>query len=569
MWYNKCMESKAVSVEELNKLPREAITILYLQTFEMLQKMQEQNDSILKQNTSLVSQVEDLKQQLAILINQRFGKKSEKFSQIPGQLTLNFDDPTMFNEVEVITDNGLVDEPPMDEVAPEQIRRKRPKGKRAVDLSGIEVEVVNHYLSEEELSERMPGGWHSLKDEVYKELERIPASYKVIEHHIGVYASNGDGSKIIRGESPKRLLNHSILTPSLAASVFTAKYINALPLNRISEAYGYDGINITRQVMAGWMIKLNDYYLKQYREIMIESLKESALIHCDETPFIMSGEKDATDPQSKDYMWVYHSPGTDNSKKIYLYDYDNGFRSTEVIKNFLGNYKGIIVSDGYVSYHTLGKANDNLTVAGCWVHCKRKYADIAKTIGKNGQASPAQKVALEAVQRITAIFHSDNLCKEKTPQEIMDNRQQSVKPLVDAFFAWVKDILDNKSISSTNLKAALNYSVNQEKYLRAFLDNPIIPMSNNDAERSIKKFCVGKHSWHIIDSKNGARASAMYYSIAETAKANDLNPFEYFKYLMDQLKEYPRNNVPKEKLLELMPWSESIPDCCKQLKKDN
>lgn len=68
----------------------------------------------------------------------------------------------------------------------------------------------------------------------------------------------------------------------------------------------------------------------------------------------------------------------------------------------------------------------------------------------------------------------------------MDNRQQSVKPLVDAFFAWVKDILDNKSISSTNLKAALNYSVNQEKYLRAFLDNPIIPMSNNDAERSIK-----------------------------------------------------------------------------------
>ena len=173
------MESKAVSVEELNKLPREAITILYIQTFEMLQKMQEQNDSILKQNTSLVSQVEDLKQQLAILINQRFGKKSERFSQIPGQLTLNFDDPTMFNEVEVITDNGLVDEPPMDEVAPEQIRRKRPKGKRAVDLSGIEVEVVNHYLSEEELSERMPGGWHSLKDEVYKELERIPASYNL------------------------------------------------------------------------------------------------------------------------------------------------------------------------------------------------------------------------------------------------------------------------------------------------------------------------------------------------------------------------------------------------------
>lgn len=568
-WYNKCMGNKALSVEELNKLPREAITVLYLQTFEMLQNLREQNDSILKQNTSLVSQIEDLKQQLAILINQRFGKKSERFSQIPGQLTLNFDDPTAFNEVEVITENGLVDEPLMDEVVPEQIRRKRPKGKRTVDLSGIDVEVVNHYLSEEELSEKMPGGWHSLKDEVYKELERIPASYKVIEHHIGVYAGNGDASKIIRGESPKRLLSHSLLTPSLAASVFTAKYINALPLNRISEAYGYDGINISRQVMARWMIKLNDYYLKQYREIMIEGLKESPLVHCDESPFVMSGEKNATDPQSKDYMWVYHSPGVEGSKKIYLYDYDNGSRSTEVIRNFLGDYTGIIVSDGYASYHTLARKNDNLTVAGCWVHCKRKYTDIVKTVAKNGKASPAQKVAQEAVKRITAIFHADNLCKGKTQQEILDNRQQSVKPLVDAYFAWVKDTYENKVIASTNLKNALKYSINQENYLRVFLENPIVPMSNNDAERSIKKFCVGKHSWHIIDSKNGARASAMYYSIAESAKANDLNPYEYFKYLMEQLKEYPRNNVPKEKLMELMPWSDSLPDCCRKLKKDN
>lgn len=559
-WYNKGMETKAFSIEELNTFPKETLAVLYLQTFEMLQNLQ-------KQNMTLISQMEDQKQQIAILLNQRYGKKSERFSQIPGQLTLNFDDPNIFNEVEVITENGFVDESSFEEMVPERIRRKRPKGKRTVDLSGIDVEVVSHYLSDEELSKEMPGGWHSLEDEVYKELERIPASYKVIEHHIGVYASNGDASKIIRGESPKRLLSHSLLTPSLAASVFTAKYINALPLNRISEAYGYDGINISRQVMAGWMIKLNDYYLKQYRELLIEGLKESPLVHCDESPFVMSGEKDAADPKSKDYMWVYHSPGVEGSKKIYLYDYDNGSRSTEVIRNFLGDYAGIIVSDGYASYHTLAKENDNLTVAGCWVHCKRKYVDIAKTVTKNGKVSSAQQVAQEAVKRITAIFHADNLCKGKTPQEILDNRQQSVKPLVDAYFAWVKDIFENKIIASTNLKNALKYSINQEKYLRVFLETPIVPMSNNDAERSIKKFCVGKHSWHIIESKNGAKASAMMYSIAETAKANGLNPFEYFQYLMDQLKEYPRNNVPEDKLAELMPWSETLPDCCKQLKR--
>ena len=95
----------------------------------------------------------------------------------------------------------------------------------------------------------------------------------------------------MRGKAPGRLLNHSILTPSLAASIFTAKYINAVPLNRISEGYGYDGLNISRQVMAGWMIRLSDYYLDSVHQIMKAELKKAHLIRCDETPFIMSGEK--------------------------------------------------------------------------------------------------------------------------------------------------------------------------------------------------------------------------------------------------------------------------------------
>ena len=480
LWYTKGMENKRISIDELNNLSKETISLLYLQTFEMLQNLQAQNANLIAQ-----------------------------------------------------------------------------------------VEVVNHYLPEDILNSEMPKGWHQLEDEIYTELERIPPSYKAVEHHIGVYASNGNGSKIMRGKAPSRLLNHSILTPSFAASIFTAKYINAVPLNRISEGYGYDGLNISRQVMAGWMIRLSDYYLDSVHQMMKAELKKAPLIHCDETPFIMSGEKDAQDPQSKDYMWVYHSPGIQNSPKIYLYEYDNGSRSAAVIDRYLEGYKGILVSDGYASYHTLDRKHDDLKVAGCWVHCKRKYAEIVKTAKKGAALSPAQQIAREATERIAVIFHTDNLCKGKSPQEILDNRQQSVKPLVDAFFAWVKDILNNKVISSTDLRKALTYSVNQEKYLRVFLESAIIPLDNNDAERSIKKFCVGKHSWHIIDSKKGAKASAVLYSIAETAKANGLNPFEYFKFLMEQLKEYPRNDVPEEDLKKLMPWSETLPDCCKQLKKQS
>ena len=278
------MENKKISIDELNKLSRETISMLYLQTFEMLQNLQ-------AQNASLIAQVEDLKQQMAVLINQRFGRYSEKLSQLPGQLSFSLDNPAVFNEIEAVTDNGFAKEPSAEEVVPEHIRRRRPNGKRAVDLSGIEVEVVNHYLPEDILNSEMPGGWHQMEDETYTELERIPPSYKVVEHHVGVYASNGNGSKIMRGRAPGRLLNHSILTPSLAASIFTAKYINAVPLNRISEGYGYDGLNISRQVMAGWMIRLSDYYLDSVHRMMKDELKKAPLIHCDESPFTMSGEK--------------------------------------------------------------------------------------------------------------------------------------------------------------------------------------------------------------------------------------------------------------------------------------
>ena len=564
VWYNEFMEKQLITEEKLNNLPKETIIMLLLSQNENFRVLSEQSTVIQKQNEQLLKQVEDLRERLAILTQQRFGRRSEKDLPMNGQLSFDLDNPNVLNEAEILTENGFCEEPSMEETVPK--RTPRPKGKRAVDLSGIKTTVDFHYLEEAVLNETFPKGWHQLEDEVYKELKRIPASYEVVEHHIGVYAGNGNDSRIIRGESPKRLLEHSILTPSLAASVFTAKYVNAVPLNRISEGYGYDGIHISRQVMAGWMIKLHQYYLEPVHQMMKSELFRSHLIHCDETPFKMTGEKDAKDPQSKDYMWVYHSPGHGNNHPVYLYEYDNGSRAGNVIGEYLKGYTGVLVTDGYQTYHTLQKERaDTIKVAGCWVHARRKFADIIKAVKKGATLTAGQKVADEAIRRIAAIYHTDNMYKSTSPKEILDNRQQSVKPLVDAYFAWTKGLIANPGLDqSSALKTALNYSLNQEPYLRTFLEDPEIPLDNNDAERSIKKFCVGKHSWHIIDSKNGAKASAMMYSIAETAKANGLNPFEYFQYLMEQLKEYPRNNVAEDKLAELMPWSETLPDCCKQ-----
>lgn len=233
-------------------------------------------------------------------------------------------------------------------------------------------------------------------------------------------------------------------------------------------------------------------------------------------------------------------------------------------REFLKDYKGILMTDGYQVYHSLANERpDELKVAGCWAHAKRKFAEIIKSVGAktaNGM------IASEAVKRISTIYHVDNMYKDASTKECLDNRKQSVKPLVDAYFAWLKSLQAETSIDQgSKTYKAINYSINQEQYLRAFLEDAIIPLDNNDAERSIKAFCVGKHNWHIVDSKNRAKASGMLYSIAETAKANGLKPYEYFKYLLEQLLIHQEDALDTY-VGNIVPWSENLPDICRKQK---
>ncbi len=548
------MENRVPTEQELNKLPKEALAFMYLQQSQSFKLISDQNKVIQKQNEQLIKQVEDLKEQIAILTQHRFGKRSEKSGQIPGQLSFDLSTGMILNEAESLVDDGMPAEPVIEEVI---VHRKRSKGKRDINLKDVEVEVISHACTDKQLNEKFPKGWHELPDEIYKELQYIPAKFKVLEHHIKIYAGNHDEGGLLRAPVPNRLLAHSILTPELAAAVFNAKYVNAVPLNRLSEEFLRNDVNIPRQDMAGWMIRLCEYYLGPVHDMMKEEILKSHYVHCDETPFIMP-------EHAKEYMWVFHSPGGADMHPVFLYEYLGG-RNGRVLEEYLKGYRGTLITDGYQPYHTLMKKDDEIKVAGCWAHCRRKYAELIKTAKKGVALTPAQEVAAEAVHQIDMIYHLDNVFKESSPEERLNNRHQSVKPLVDAYFALVKQVKQKPS-GSSKLTEALNYSINQEKYLRVFLEDAMIPTDNNDAERSIRSFCVGKHSWHIIDSVKGASSSALLYSIAESAKANQLKPYEYFSYLLTELMKYPRNDVPEDVLARLMPWSEELPDSCRKMK---
>ena len=138
-----------------------------------------------------------------------------------------------------------------------------------------------------------------------------------------------------------------------------------------------------------------------------------------------------------------------------------------------------------------------------------------------------------------------------------------IKPLVDALFAYLKS--NERKASTAKLKQAVTYALNQEKYLRVFLEDGEVPMDNNASERAIRGFCIGKKNWEMIDTINGATSSAIIYSIAETAKANNLKPYEYFEYLLTQIPAH-MDDTDRSFLEDLLPWSPKLPE---YIRKEN
>lgn len=545
------MKTDVMTREYLEKLPIEALVTICLQNAEMLRLLSTQIAALQKQNEEYLKKIDTLQENMSVLIQQRFGRKTEKIPVSPDQLALEMGAP--LNEAEELTENGVEEEP--EEVV--TVKKAKPKGKRAQDLSKLEkAEPEYHEISEEELRNRFPEGYTRLADDVYYEVEYIRARCVLHEHHVAVYAGNRKEG-IIRAEKPERLLKGSIATPSLAAGVINSKYVNAIPLNRISQELARYDLNLSRQVLAGWMIRLPEQYLHWIVKEMWKELKKSHLIHCDETPF-----KVTEDTGNHSYMWVYHAGGIPGSKPVFIYEYDPG-RSARVLETALGDYNGVVMTDGYQVYHTYEKKRGGeIRVAGCWAHARRKFADLVKSLDEKDAKAV---IAADAMKKIQVIYHVDNMMKDASAEERLKHRQSSVKPLVDAYFAWVDD--PNLTLGmdkGSKLYLAIQYSRNQEQFLRTFLTDGNIPLDNNDAERSIRSFCVGKHNWHISDTKAGARASGILYSIAETAKANGLKPFEYFNYVLEQFLLHAHDDVSSY-ISDLVPWAEKIPDYCRNM----
>ena len=560
----------ALSEEQLVKLNKKDVLQLLLESMA-------QEKELRSQLAVLTDELKRTNQQMQVILEKwnlaqanRFGRSSEKMGYDTGtcqQLELAVMYAECFNEAEATVNGTPPDEPDMEEVTVTAHKRKKHAGKREEDLKDLpHAEPVISTLTEEELLEQLGPGYRQLKDEVYQRLEFHPSSFEVKEYHICVYVS-ADGKKFAKAKRPQAdLFRNSIATPSLLAGILNYKYVNALPVHRLAQDFKRSEVNISPQVMCNWVIKSSEIYFLLVYDWMKDVLLKQTVVQADETTLKVN--RDGRKAGSSSYMWVYITGEHDDSgKKIVLYDYCRT-RSTEHLREFLSSYKGILVSDGYQSYHTFSE-EQSLTSAGCWTHCRRRFVNAIKAAKKDlPEEALKNSIAYQALARISAIYKLDGSWKERTSEYRMEHRQRILKPLVDEYFDWVKEQIKTCNVlPKSETGEGLSYSINQEKYLRAFLDNGDIPIDNSACERAIRPFCVGRKNWNVIDTVEGAQASAIVYSIAETAKANNLKPYQYFEYLLTELPErISRKKDSTFSLDDLMPWSPKLPMSCRKIK---
>lgn len=520
---------KQLSSSELNHLSKEDMAAMILQ-------LQHQNAVLMER--------------LAVSDARRFGRKTEKLDTLPGQLKL-------FNEAEDAADETVA-EPEIETVV---IRRKKTAGKRRDDLSGLPVRIENHELSEQELTDIFgANGWKRLPDEVYSRLEYQPAVHEVVEHHVAVYAGKKK-DQMIRAHRPTDLLRNSVATPSLVAAIMNGKYTNAMPLYRISQELERNNVILSRATMANWMIRCSERYLSLVYDRLHQYLCQQSVLQADETSVEVT--KDGRSAGSKSYMFVYRTSELLPDKPVILYKYEKTRGHTHAAE-FLKGFSGTLVSDAFSGYKALEREEKTIQAAFCWAHARRDFTDALKALKGPAKKHAKKSVAHKALQLIARIYAADGKLKHLSSKERYIRRQNEVLPLVEAYFAWVKQ-QDIPSILSEKTREGLKYSINHEKYLLRFLTDGNIPIDNSATERAIRPFTIGRANWRLIDTVHGAQASAVIYSLIETAKANNLKVYEYLKHLLTEIPKF-MDGTSLDFLDTLMPWSDNLPDICRKTK---
>ena len=465
----------------------------------------------------LKGQNEWLMEQLRLLIKKQFGASSEQSKgQLDGQLSL------LFNEAEAYTAPPGVQK--TTQVAA-HTRKQSGSVKDAVP-DNIPVEVVEHRLSEEERVCPQCGElMQEIGTEVRETLKLIPAKAILRRDVYYTYAcenceKNDISTPIMKAPKEPSVIPGSFASAEAIAHIMTQKFVMASPLYRQEQEWARQGLKLSRQTMSNWVLRaVEDHLLPVYEELHRQLVKREVL-HADETTLQVLHEP-GKKARTKSYMWLYRT-GQYDGQPIVLYEYQPNRKAEHAVK-FLEGFSGYLHADGYQGYH---KLTENIRVVGCWAHARRKFDEALNALPTDKREGTA---ALTGLEYCNKLFAWEEQFKGLPPEERRKQRLKEEKPILDALLAWADPV---SAAPKSALGKALHYLKEQWPYLLRYLEDGRLELSNNRAERSIKPFVIGRKNFLFANTPLGAQASAVIYSLIETAKETGLDPFRYLTWVL-------------------------------------
>lgn len=500
-------------------------------------------------------------------MQKRYGKSSEK--EIDGQINLS--DLPLFNEAETFrepfnAENDLSKYSEAEKNVDISISNKKKKSrKKSIDNLPVVTDVYE-LTKEEQICPNCKSVLHEMKEKVRVTIEIIPAKVQVHKYISKIYAcrnceKNNSVTLITAPGFPAPVIPGSIASSSAIASIISAKYVDATPFYRQEQNFKRRLVPITRNNMCNWSIKVANDYFKLLEKKMRSILYKEGAIHCDETyvEVLLEPDKPAA---RKSYIWVTTTAEFQKKHPIALYRYTMSRSATDA-RNVLNGYEGYLMVDGYAGYDSLTKTGKNGECAmnvrpvSCMVHVRRKFVDALKLLPAKDRDNTSANLAITKIKKI---FHIDNTFKNLSIENRKEKRLELLKPAFDDFFAWAKEESE-LTLPKSHYGQAIEYALNQKDKVMRVLEDGRLELDNSMAERTVKPFVIGRKNWLFSNTPSGADASCILYRIVETSKLNNLIPYEYLKYVMDQMSG--AELITDDIIESLLPWSKSIPEYVK------
>jgi transposase len=478
---------------------------------QQVEELQQQNRQLLQQNAQLQQRVNDLENQVALLKRDKFGKKSEK---IPPQ---NGASGTRFS-----CDPG---EPP-----------KKHPGRQALPSNLPRVRIEYDLAEPDKVCPLCQEPLTMIQEIVSEQLDVIPAQLQVKEHVRFKYACRHCYGSIKTANLPAQAIDKGLPSAPLLAHILVNKFADHLPFYRQQRWFNRQRCRISRSTLWGWE-KNCAIALGPLVRCLKEELVAGDHLFGDDTPMptLEKGLKRAKIGR----MWAYTRPPATNKPALTVYEYTPD-RKGEHPQAFLKDFAGYLQADAFAGFDQLFVKNNEgrqkTKEVGCWSHTRRKFVDVITL--------DPTSVAQDLLKMIQALYYIERLIKAAGYNDEQRKwlRRKRSKPLLKQIRRWLKTY-QPRAAPKSRLGQAIGYALNHWRALTTFLGDGRLELDTNRVERAIKPIVIGRKNFLFMGGPKGGWAAAIIFSLIESCKQNDIDPYYYLEDVLQRLPTHPNKRI--------------------------